>query len=202
MEKNHSVSLFELYVVFTILGLICVFVVGCVQSEAKVSSSTQSSSSSMEITSSDILDQQHRSHEAEEVEAGKTDDEGEPIDEEPEEEAVEEEYYDYDDSYYSYTYTGGYTGGSTATDLHDLTNGQGRAYDENGTSYTYYYDVVGDLDIPGEHKDENGVSYDGDGYIVVAADGYDYGDVVDTPYGEAKVYDKGSGSGNIDIYVG
>ena len=117
----------------------------------------------------------------------------------PEEEQEEEEYveeYCYEPVYY------GYSGGSTATSMHDLVNGQGRAYDDNGTSYTYYYDCVGDLDIPGEYKDSDGVSYDGDGYIVVAADGHDYGEVIDTPFGQGKVYDKGSGYGNIDIYVG
>ena len=116
--------------------------------------------------------------------------------EEPEEEEYAEEYY------YEPVYYGGYTGGSTATSMHDLVNGQGRAYDDNGTSYTYFYDVCGDLDIPGEHKDADGVSYDGDGYIVVAADGHDYGEVIDTPFGQGKVYDKGSGYGNVDIYVG
>ena len=109
-------------------------------------------------------------------------------------------------SYYeSYTYTSysGYSGGYTVTDAHDLLNGQGRAVDSDGTTYTYYNHDIGNgpLDIPGENFDSDGVSHDGDGYIVVAADGYNYGDVIDTPYGEAKVYDKGSGYGNIDLYT-
>ena len=111
----------------------------------------------------------------------------------------------YYESYTSYSgYTGGsYSGGSTVTDAHDLLNGQGRAVDSDGTTYTYYNHDIGNgpLDIPGENFDSDGVSHDGDGYIVVAADGYNYGDVIDTPYGEAKVYDKGSGYGNIDLYT-
>ncbi len=95
---------------------------------------------------------------------------------------------------------GGYSG-SDATTLEDLLNGQGRAYDENGQSYTYYGDVLGHLDIPGENVDEYGVIHDGDGYIVVAADSYERGAIINTPYGEAKNYDSGGGYGNVDIYT-
>lgn len=118
----------------------------------------------------------------------------EPVEEET------EQYAEYYEPYYEYY---GYTGGFTATTTHDLLNGQGRAYDENGTSYTYYnHDIgYGALDIPGETFDSDGVSHDGDGYIVVAADGYEYGEIIDTPYGEARVYDRGSGAGNVDIYT-
>lgn len=175
------------------------------------------------VDASDQRAQEHRSHEVEAVEAGKLDSDGNPIDGEKrivtairelvqrrqdeaaaggESEAEEatvyyEEEYDYQPVYY-----GGYSG-STATSLSDLLNGQGRAHDGNGTSYTWFYHDIGNgaLDIPGETFDSDGVSHDGDGYIVVAADGYAYGEVIDTPYGEAKVYDKGSGYGNIDIYT-
>ena len=118
----------------------------------------------------------------------------------PEEEQEEEEYVE--EYYYEPVYYGGYTGGSTATSMHDLVNGQGRAYDEDGTSYTYYYDCVGDLDIPGEYKDSDGVSYDEDGYIVVASSDYEKGTVIETPYGDARVWDTGCASGTVDIYVG
>ena len=119
---------------------------------------------------------------------------------EVEEDAEMEPYSEYYEPYAEYY---GYSGGSTATTTHDLLNGQGRAYDENGTNYTYYnHDIgYGALDIPGETFDSDGVSHDGDGYIVVAADGYEYGEVIDTPYGEAKVYDHGSGYGTVDIYT-
>jgi hypothetical protein len=111
-----------------------------------------------------------------------------------------DEYYYYE-PYSASEYT--YTGGATATTTHDLLNGQGRAYGDDGTSYTYYnHDIgYGALDIPGETFDSDGVSHDGDGYIVVAADGYEYGEIIDTPYGEARVYDRGSGAGNVDIYT-
>lgn len=96
----------------------------------------------------------------------------------------------------------GYSG-SDATTLGDLLNGQGRAYDENGTSYTWYYHDLGNgaLDIPGETFDEHGVIHDGDGYIVVAADSYERGAIIETPYGDAKNYDSGGGYGNVDIYT-
>ena len=104
----------------------------------------------------------------------------------------------YEPVYYEYS---GY-GGSDATTLDDLLNGQGRAYDENGTSYTWYYHDLGHgaLDIPGETFDEDGVSHDEDGYIVVATDAYAKGEIIDTPYGAARVYDSGCGS-TIDIYT-
>lgn len=125
-------------------------------------------------------------------------------------EAIEEsgEIAEYDDTYVYYDdtyvyYDDTYIGGSSATTTYDLLNGQGRAYGDDGTSYTYYnHDIgYGALDIPGETFDDDGVSHDADGYIVVAADGYEYGEVIDTPYGEAKVYDRGSGYGTVDIYT-
>lgn len=122
------------------------------------------------------------------------------VEEPPEAEQAAEyvpEVYEYQESYYS-----GYTGGSTATTLSDLLNGQGRAVDEDGTNYTYYYDCLGDLDIPGEYKDENGISYDADGYIVVASSDHEKGTVLDTPYGAARVWDTGCTSGTVDIYAG
>lgn len=125
---------------------------------------------------------------------------------EPEEEWVDEYYEWYEPDYVEYYepvyYESSYTGGSTATTLGDLLNGQGRAYGEDGTAYTWYYHDLGygELDIPGEHFDEDGVSYDEDNYIVVATDAYEKGTVLDTPYGEAKVYDSGCGS-TIDVYT-
>lgn len=112
---------------------------------------------------------------------------------------VEEEWYEEPVYYSDYQYQSQ----STATDLTDLLNGQGRAIGDDGTNYTWYYHDLGAgaLDIPGETFDADGVSHDKDGYIVVAADGYDYGDVIGTPYGEAKVYDSGSGYGTVDIYT-
>ena len=69
--------------------------------------------------------------------------------------------------------------------------------------YTYYSENVlpGDgLDIPGRWSDGNFVR-DADGYICVASEDLDYGSLVDTPWGTAKVYDSGCDSGVCDVYV-
>ena len=49
--------------------------------------------------------------------------------------------------------------------------------------------------------DSEGYYRDSDGYYVVASDDYAEGSVVNTSKGEAKVYDSGTDSGNIDFYV-
>lgn len=49
--------------------------------------------------------------------------------------------------------------------------------------------------------DDEGYYRDADGYYVVASDDYPEGSVVTTSKGEAKVYDSGTDSGNIDMYV-
>ena len=49
--------------------------------------------------------------------------------------------------------------------------------------------------------DDEGYYRDSDGYYVVASDDYPEGSVVTTSKGEAKVYDSGTDSGNIDMYV-
>lgn len=49
--------------------------------------------------------------------------------------------------------------------------------------------------------DEEGYYRDADGYYVVASNDYEQGAVVNTSKGEAKVYDDGTDSGNIDMYV-
>ena len=80
---------------------------------------------------------------------------------------------------------------------------QGVIY-ENGTKYTWYSQNVlpgGGLDIPGRHVGDDNLIYDADGYVVVASDDYAKGVVVDTPFGEGKVYDSGCDSGTIDIYT-
>lgn len=75
----------------------------------------------------------------------------------------------------------------------------------NGRRETWYSQRVlpgGGLDIPGRHVGTNGLIYDGDGYICVAADDLAYRTVVETSLGMGKVYDCGVGSNNaIDIYT-
>lgn len=74
----------------------------------------------------------------------------------------------------------------------------------NGIRETWYSQKVlpgGGLDIPGRCVGANELIYDGDGYIVVAADDLPYGTVVETSLGMGRVYDCGVGSDNaIDIY--
>lgn len=71
-------------------------------------------------------------------------------------------------------------------------------------SYTWYSQRVlpgGGLSIPGRHVTEDGFVRDDQGNICMASDDLAYGTEVDTPYGKAKVYDTGSGSGNLDLYT-
>ena len=84
-----------------------------------------------------------------------------------------------------------------------LTPEKGRIW-YNGHTETYYSQKVlpGDgLAIPGRHIASDGTIRDADGYIVVASDDYPKGTVVETSLGSGKVYDTGSGSGNIDLYT-
>jgi len=58
------------------------------------------------------------------------------------------------------------------------------------------------LKIPGRHVNEDGFVCDQDGYICVASDDLPKGEIVNTPVGiKGKVYDCGSGRGNLDLYV-
>lgn len=72
----------------------------------------------------------------------------------------------------------------------------------NGNKYTYYSQSVlpgGGLNIPGRHVD-GGFVKDGDGYICVANDG-PLGSVISTPWGDAKIYDRGTSGNHYDVYV-
>lgn len=84
-----------------------------------------------------------------------------------------------------------------------LTPSKGRIW-YNGHTETYYSQKVlpgGGLAIPGCHIASDGTIRDADGYIVLASDDYPRGTVVETSLGAGKVYDTGSGSGNIDLYT-
>ena len=84
-----------------------------------------------------------------------------------------------------------------------LTPSKGRIW-YNGHTETYYSQKVrpgGVLAIPGRHIASDGTIRDADGYIVLASDDYPRGTVVETSLGAGKVYDTGSGSGNIDLYT-
>lgn len=75
----------------------------------------------------------------------------------------------------------------------------------NGYTFKYYSQRVlpgNGLNIPGRHVDNYFVC-DGDGYICVAAHGnqFDKGDIVNTPFGQGKVYDECDSYNVIDIYT-
>ena len=78
--------------------------------------------------------------------------------------------------------------------------------EDGGVTYTWYSENVlsggglDDLNSNGRWSDGSFVR-DGDGYIAVASSDYENGTVVDTPWGEAKVYDTGCESGKIDVYT-
>ena len=80
-----------------------------------------------------------------------------------------------------------------------LTPSKGRIW-FNGHTETYYSQKVL-LNIPGRHIASDGTIRDKDGYIVLASDDYPKGTVVETSLGAGKVYDSGSGKGNIDLYT-
>ena len=90
------------------------------------------------------------------------------------------------------------------------TSGYDHPFQSQGTSndgtwsYTWYSQRVlpgGGLSIPGRHVTEDGFVRDADGNICVASDDLAQGAEVETPYGKGKVYDTGSGSGNLDLYT-
>lgn len=79
--------------------------------------------------------------------------------------------------------------------------------EEDGRLYTYYSERIlpgaglTELNSNGRHV-EDGFVKDGDGYIAVASSDEPMGTVVDTPFGQGKVYDTGYlQPGQVDIYV-
>lgn len=102
---------------------------------------------------------------------------------------------------------GGYSG-SGAYDGNSFKS-QGVMYDENGRMYTWYSQNVlpggglTELNYNGRHVGDDGIVRDGDGYIAVATpNGEPIGTVVQTPLGDAKVYDYNPGGGAYDVYTG
>lgn len=122
----------------------------------------------------------------------------EPIEQEWQEPVYEETVYveEWQEPQQAQEYAGG-------TDLQR----DGVVYGDDGTRYTWYSERV----LPGGGLDElnsngravNGDGYvvDGDGYIAVASSDHEQGTVLDTPWGEAKVYDTGCDSGTVDVYT-
>ena len=109
--------------------------------------------------------------------------------------AAEEAAYYYEPVYYAPSYSG------EASDFMR----QGVVYDGD-TRYTWYSQRIlaggglTELNNNGRHV-EDGFVKDGDGYIAVASSDYEKGTIVDTPFGQGKVYDSGCASGTIDVYT-
>ena len=124
-----------------------------------------------------------------------------PPAEEPE--PVFEEYYEepvyswgYEEPVYYAPEPSYYGGSNLQTD--------GVVYGDDGTRYTWYSQNVlpgGGLDIPGRSVSEEGYVTDGDGNIAVASSDYAYGTQLETPWGDAVVYDTGCASGTVDVYT-
>ena len=107
-------------------------------------------------------------------------------------------YYDYYEPFYDYFDA---EDGITAAEF--MYYG---VVEQDGTRYTWYSQRVlsggglTELNANGRHV-EGGYVVDGDGYIAVASSDYEKGTVLDTPFGEAKVYDTGCASGTVDVYT-
>ena len=119
-------------------------------------------------------------------------------------EYYEEPVYDYVEPVYDYfgavyDYQPGYSGGGDF-------KSQGVVYDD-GTRYTWYSQNVlpggglNELNSNGRTVNDEGFVTDGDGYIAVASSDHAKGTVLDTPFGQAKVYDTGCPSGTVDVYT-
>ena len=120
--------------------------------------------------------------------------------------APAEDYVDeYDGGYYEetyYYYEPTYYGGGYDHEFKRM-----GVIETDDATYTWYSQRVlpggglTELNENGRTVDDEGFIRDGDGYIAVASSDYEVGTVVDTPFGEGKVYDGGCDSGVIDVYT-
>lgn len=111
----------------------------------------------------------------------------------------EQQYYEpyyYEPAYYAPSYSG------YSNDFKSA----GVVYD-GGTRYTWYSQRVlpggglDELNANGRTVNSEGFVVDGDGYIAVASCDHAQGEVIETPFGEAKVYDVCGASGTVDVYT-
>ena len=123
-------------------------------------------------------------------------------------EAVEYDGGEYFDESYEEYCEPAYYGGN---DYNNQFKQDGEASDDN-YQYTWYSQNVlpggglTELNENGRHVDEDtGFIVDGDGYIAVAMNGVDKGTVIDTKWGQAKVYDTKDDDapydGTVDVYT-
>lgn len=131
-----------------------------------------------------------------------------PVEEEPEESEESDEDYIYQEPVEEYYDDSTYYEEATYEPEESYSNGSGLTKQSgvnqyNGRRETYYSsNVLRHYRIDEWHTDENGVWRDSDGYVVVAADDIPEGGLVDTSFGEGKVYDCGVGyDGGTDIYT-
>ena len=125
--------------------------------------------------------------------------------------AQEAETLEWYPQYQEYDVTAYYTPSNDVLDAEDgitAAEFQWRGVVEDGERfYTWYSENVlpggglTELNENGRHS-EGGFVKDGDGYIAVASCDYPKGTVIDTPFGQAKVYDTGYlAEGQVDVYV-
>lgn len=123
---------------------------------------------------------------------------------EPEPEPEPEAYEEYWEPVYYYEYVPPYdaSDGISPSEFRFLGVIEG-----GGTTYTWYSQNVlpgaglTELNQNGRNVGEGGFVYDGDGYIAVASSDHEMGTVLETPFGEAKVYDNGCAEGVVDVYT-
>ena len=111
--------------------------------------------------------------------------------EQAEAEAVQEDEYYYED-YYEPTYYDN-SDGFMQQGVRDGVDSDTETWYSSNRAYHYRTSEW--------TADDEGYYRDSDGYYVVASNDYPEGSVVTTSKGEAKVYDSGTDSGNIDMYV-
>ncbi len=128
---------------------------------------------------------------AQEIEAREATEKAAQERQEAEQAAVYEESYHEPD----YGYSGGYSG-SDGFMFEGIRPGVDSDTETWYSSNAAYHYRTGEWTA-----DDEGYYRDSDGYYVVASNDYAEGTVVNTSKGEAKVYDSGTDSGNIDMYV-
>ena len=113
---------------------------------------------------------------------------------------LEEQYYYYEPSYYVAPYDD--SDGISPEEFKFM-----GVVETDDHFYTWYSERVlpggglNELNENGRYSDGYFVR-DGDGYIAVASNDYEKGTIVDTPWGEGKVYDCGHlAEGQIDVYT-
>lgn len=202
-------KLFREYKIFTITAIMCFLVVGaivvtlyCITNTSQpINQSSSIEDIEFDQTATDIKEPEFDFTNVEDT-SKESDDEVEDAEIEVSDQTVPSTTFQTSSNYASSNYNSyDYSSGDT----NDFKSA-GVVY-ENGTRYTWYSqnvlpgDGLDELNSNGRYVDDDGYIRDGDGYIAVASSDYSQGDIVDTPWGQGKVYDSGCDSGTIDIYT-